>query len=230
MSQQTNGNTPYSDPQSSTTEQSNFIIRTFPVGPLQCNCSVIGDRLSGRALVVDPGGDADKILALLNELNLKVVAIIHTHAHLAHILAAGEIKKATAAPIYLHKGDQFLWDMVEEQCAMFGVPTVSLPEPDHYINDDQALNCCGGVAIHTPGHTPGSVSFWFDEYKTLIAGDTLFQGSIGRTDLPGGNFDEIKQSISERLYSLSEDAVVITGHGPSTTIGVEKQSNSFVRA
>lgn len=218
-----------SDAQNSSTAQSNFIIRTFPVGPLQCNCSVIGDRLSGRALVVDPGGDADKILALLNELNLKVVAIIHTHAHLDHILAAGEIKNATGAPIYLHKGDQFLWDMVEEQCAMFGMPTISLPEPDHYINDDQSFDCCGAVAIHTPGHTPGSVSFWFDEYKTLIAGDTLFQGSIGRTDLPGGNFDQIKQSISQRLYTLHDDAVVITGHGASTTIGTEKQSNSFVR-
>jgi len=211
------------------TSESNFIIRTFPVGPLQCNCSVIGDRLSGRALVVDPGGDADKIMALLKELNLSVVAIIHTHAHLDHILAAGEIKQATGAPIYLHKGDQFLWDMVEQQCAMFGVPKVSLPEPDQYINDDQALDCCGGVAIHTPGHTPGSVSFWFDEYKTLIAGDTLFQGSIGRTDLPGGDFEEIKKSISERIYSLDDEAVVITGHGPSTRIGLEKQTNNFVR-
>ena len=133
---------------------SNFIIRTFPVGPLQCNCSVIGDRLSGKALVVDPGGDADKILALLKELNLRVVAIIHTHAHLDHILASGEIKKATGAPIYLHKGDQFLWDMVEEQCIRFGVPKVTLPDPDHPIQDDQAFDCCGAVALHTPGHTP----------------------------------------------------------------------------
>ena len=214
----------------SESRESNFIIRTFPVGPLQCNCSIIGDRLSGRALVVDPGGDADKIMALLNQLQLSVVAIIHTHAHLDHILAAGEIKKATGAPIYLHKGDRFLWDMVEQQCAMFGVPEVTLPAPDHTIDDDQALDCCGGIAIHTPGHTPGSVSFWFDEYKTLIAGDTLFQGSIGRTDLPGGNFDEIKKSISQRIYSLDEDAVVITGHGPSTKIGVEKETNSFVRS
>ena len=208
---------------------SNFIIRTFPVGPLQCNCSVIGDRLSGKALVVDPGGDADKILALVKELNLRVVAIIHTHAHLDHILASGEIKKATGAPIYLHKGDQFLWDMVEEQCIRFGVPKVTLPDPDHHIQDDQAFDCCGAVALHTPGHTPGSVSFWFEEYKTLIAGDTLFRGSIGRTDLPGGNFEQIKQSIGQRIYSLDNDAVVITGHGPSTIIGVEKQTNSFVR-
>ena len=202
--------------------ESQFIIRTFPVGPLGCNCSVIGDRLSGRALVVDPGGNAEQILALLNELNLKAVAIIHTHAHLDHILAAGEIKNATGAPIYLHEGDQFLWDMVEEQCARFGVPPVKLPDPDHYLQDDHDLGCCGGVAIHTPGHTPGSISFWFEEYKTLIAGDTLFQGSIGRTDLPGGNFDQIITSIKERIYSLDDEAVVVTGHGPNTSIGYEK--------
>ena len=215
--------------QSNQPQSDNFVIRTFPVGPLQCNCSIIGDTLTGKALVVDPGGDADKILRLLKELNLRAVAIIHTHAHLDHILASGVIKEATGAPILLHEGDRFLWDMVEQQCARFGVPTVSLPEPDQSIEDGQALDCCGGVAIHTPGHTPGSVSFWFDEYKTLIAGDTLFQGSIGRTDLPGGNFDQIKDSISQRLYSLSDDAVVITGHGPSTQIGIEKQTNNFIR-
>jgi hydroxyacylglutathione hydrolase len=208
---------------------SQFIIRTFPVGPLQCNCSIIGDRLSSKALVVDPGGDAEQILGLLNELNLTVVGIIHTHAHLDHILASGVIKEATGAPIYLHEGDKFLWDMVGQQCVMFGVPPVTLPEPDHFMEDDQALNCCGGVAIHTPGHTPGSISFWFEEYKTLIAGDTLFQGSIGRTDLPGGNFDQIITSIKERIYTLDDDAIVVTGHGPNTAIGSEKTGNSFVR-
>ena len=208
---------------------SQFIIRTFPVGPLQCNCSIIGDRLSSKALVVDPGGDADQILGLLNDLNLTVVGIIHTHAHLDHILASGVIKEATGAPIYLHEGDKFLWDMVGQQCVMFGVPPVTLPEPDHFMEDDQALNCCGGVAIHTPGHTPGSISFWFEEYKTLIAGDTLFQGSIGRTDLPGGNFDQIITSIKERIYTLDDDAVVVTGHGPNTAIGSEKTGNRFVR-
>jgi hydroxyacylglutathione hydrolase len=209
---------------------SQFIIRTFPVGPLQCNCSIIGDRFSSKALVVDPGGDADHILALLKELDLMVVAIIHTHAHLDHILASGVIKEATGAPIHLHEDDKFLWDMVEQQCAMFGVPTIILPEPDGFIKDDQALNCCGGVAIHTPGHTPGSMSFWFEEYKTLIAGDTLFQGSIGRTDLPGGNFDQIVTSIKDRIYCLDDEALVVTGHGPNTVIGSEKRGNSFVRA
>lgn len=208
-----------------------MILETFPVGPLQCNCSIIGDPVTGKALLVDPGGDADKILARLNELNLKLVAIIHTHAHLDHVLAAGKIKAATGAPIYLHRDDQFLWDIVDQQCAMFGVPYEDkLPEPDRYIEDDQDLGCCSGVAIHTPGHTPGSVSFWFEDHKTLIAGDTLFRGSIGRTDLWGGDFSQIEKSIRERLYSLDDDATVITGHGPSTTIADEKQHNAIIRA
>jgi glyoxylase-like metal-dependent hydrolase (beta-lactamase superfamily II) len=206
-----------------------FIIRTFPVGPLQCNCSIIADRLSLRALVVDPGGDADKIMSLINGLNLTVVAIIHTHAHLDHILASGVIKEATGAPIFLHEEDKFLWDMVGEQCARFGLPSITLPEPDSFIKDDQALNCCGGVAIHTPGHSPGSTSFWFEEYKTLVAGDTLFQGSIGRTDLPGGNFDQIISSIKERIYCLDDEAIVVTGHGPNTSIADEKTGNGFIR-
>lgn len=119
--------------------------------------------------------------------------------------------------------------MLDQQCAMFGIPYSPIPDPDHYLADDQDLGCCGGVAIHTPGHTPGSTSFWFEESKTLIAGDTLFKGSIGRTDLWGGDFDTIAKSIKERIYSLDEEAEVITGHGPSTTIGDEKVGNMFVK-
>lgn len=210
---------------------SDMIVRTFPVGPLQCNCSIIGDPVSRKALIVDPGGDAQHILAQLAELDLQVVGIIHTHAHLDHVLAAGEIKKATGAPIWLHKGDQFLWDIMDQQCAMFGIPyDEPLPEPDHFLQDDNDLGCCGGVALHTPGHTPGSMSFWFDQGKTLIAGDTLFRGSIGRTDLWGGDFGAIEKSIRERIYTLDDDAVVVTGHGPGTTIGDEKESNMFIKA
>ena len=119
-------------------------------------------------------------------------AIILTHAHLDHILAAGELKKATGAEIHLHQEDKMLWDMVEQQCARFNVPTVTLPDPDHWIQDDSQLSCCSGVAIHTPGHTPGSVSFWFESQKLLVAGDTLFKRSVGRTDFPGGDFDTIE--------------------------------------
>ena len=211
-------------------EENSPIVLTFPVGPLQCNCTIIGDPVTHKALVIDPGGNPELILAQLNELSLQVVAIIHTHAHLDHILAAGDIRKATGAPIQLHREDMFLWDGVAQQCLMFGVPQISLPKPDGSLQDDHDLGCCEGVAMHTPGHTPGSTSFWFAPAKTLIAGDTLFRGGIGRTDLPGGNHKEIVKSIRQRLYELDDDVSVVTEHGPGTTIGNEKRSNMFVRA
>lgn len=212
------------------TEQSNIVRRSFPVGPLQCNCTIIGDTVTGKAIVVDPGGDADLILQTLRELHLQVVAIVHTHAHLDHILAAGEIRKATGAPVHLHEEDMFLWNDCDNQCRRFGLPPANLPDPDHYLKDDQDLGCCGGVALHTPGHTPGSTSFWFEEAKLLVAGDTLFYGSIGRTDFPGGNYEQIVTSIKEKLYTLDEEADVVTGHGPETSIGREKYNNAYVRA
>ncbi len=215
--------------QESIQPQQGVIRKTFPVGPLQCNCTILGDTRTGKAIVVDPGGDADIIMAELQALDLKVVAIYHTHAHLDHILAAGEIKAQTGAPIHLHEADKFLWDMLEQQCRMFGVPYQAQPDPDHWIKDDQDLGCCGGVALHTPGHSPGSTSFWFDEAKLLVAGDTLFRRSIGRTDLWGGDYKQIETSIKERIFSLDDAAVVVTGHGPDTSIGEEREENPFMR-
>ena len=202
----------------------------FPVGPLQCNCVVIGDRVSGKALVIDPGGDVEKILAILERESLTLTQIIHTHAHLDHILASGLLKEKTGAALYLHKGDRFLWDAVEQQCQMFGVPPTSLPDPDHELHDEQDLQCGDGVCLHTPGHTPGSVSFWFEDQKLLVAGDTLFRRGVGRTDLPGGSFESLQKSISDKLFKLDDGATVITGHGPDTTLGEEMSENPFVRA
>nr|WP_246480550.1 MBL fold metallo-hydrolase [Motiliproteus sediminis] len=195
---------------------------------MQCNCTILGDRRTGEAMVIDPGGDAEKILAEVEDLGLKVVAIYHTHAHLDHILAAGAIKAKTGAPIYLHEDDRFLWDLLEQQCRMFGVPYAPQPDPDAHVGDDQVLDCCGGVAIHTPGHSPGSTSFWFEDAKLLVAGDTLFRRSIGRTDLWGGDYDQLEKSIKERLFTLDESATVVTGHGPDTSIGEEREENPFV--
>lgn len=208
----------------------NFVRITFPAGPLQCNCTILGDRTTGHAMVVDPGGDAERILREVRGLGLKVTSIIHTHAHLDHFLAAGEIKEATGAPLCLHPKDRFLWDALETQCQMFGVPYVPQPDPDQWLQDDEELHCCRGVAMHTPGHTPGSLSFWFEEHKLLIAGDTLFRRSIGRTDLWGGDHRSIESSIRNRIYRLDEEAIVVTGHGPDTTIGEEMRENQFVRA
>ena len=192
------------------------VFESFPAGPMQCNCSIIGDAVSRKAVIVDPGGDPDKIMALIDEHNLEVVGIIHTHAHLDHILASSEIKQRTGAPLHLHQGDLFLWSNLEDQCAKFGLQYTPTPEPDAFLKDETLLDCCGGVTIHTPGHTPGSVSFWFENHGLLVAGDSLFQMGIGRTDLPGGSFQEIESSITARLFCLADDALVVTGHGALT--------------
>lgn len=207
-----------------------LIRETFPVGPLQCNCTLIGDPVSRKAIVVDPGGEPEMIVARLEALGLKLVSIIHTHAHLDHFLASGRLKELTGATLHLHPEDRFLWDGLETQCRMFGVPYSPVPAPDLPLADDEALACGCGVALHTPGHTPGSMSFWFPEARLLIAGDTLFRRGVGRTDLWGGDYATIERSIKQRLYTLDEDAVVVTGHGPETRLGDEMRENPFVRA
>ena len=210
-------------------EYTALIKEVFPVGPLACNCCIIGDPATKTAMVVDPGGDAEKIFSRTQALELNITALICTHAHFDHFLAAGELHEKTGAPIYLHREDKFLWDNLELQCQLYNVPFQPVPEPQRWLCDDQILPCCNGITLHTPGHTPGSVSFLFEEAKLLIAGDTLFRGSIGRTDLWGGDFKKIEASIRQRLYTLSDDTLVVTGHGRLTTIGHEKASNSAIR-
>ena len=209
-----------------------MIVKSFPVPPLGCNCSIIGDPITKRAIVVDPGGAHESILKDVQDLGLTVVSILHTHAHFDHFLASGEMKKATNATLCLHPDDRKLWEMLEVQCRMFGVPYAPVPLPDYWLHDEEKLIVGGieGVALHTPGHTPGSMCFHFPGEKLLLGGDTLFQGSIGRTDLWGGDFEAIERSIRERLYTLDEATRVITGHGPETQIGIERESNQFVRA
>ena len=209
-----------------------LIVETLPVGHLQCNCTILGDPVSRKAIVVDPGGDAEILIERLVELDLQVERIIHTHAHLDHFLASGKMKEATGAKLALHRDDLFLWDMLEDQCRMFGIPFEKPPPPDQWLEHEEEIDVKGvqGKALHTPGHTPGSMCFLFANQKLLIAGDTLFQGSIGRTDLWGGNYQQIEKSIQEKLYTLDEETAVITGHGESTNIGHEMRSNSFVRA
>jgi hydroxyacylglutathione hydrolase len=210
----------------------NLFIKTFPVGHLRCNCTIIGDPVSKQAIVIDPGGDAQRIIEILQEQHLTVTRILHTHAHFDHFLASGEMHKHTGAPLCLHRADQTLWEHLEDQCNLFGVPYQPVPAPHHWLEHEEELPVAQsrGQAIFTPGHTPGSMSFWFEDAKLLIAGDTLFQGGIGRTDLWGGDYPTIERSIRERLYTLDEQATVITGHGPSTTIGHEMRHNPFIRA
>jgi glyoxylase-like metal-dependent hydrolase (beta-lactamase superfamily II) len=208
-----------------------MIRKTFSVPPLGCNCSIIGDPVTKQAIVVDPGGAHERILHEVQQLGLTVTHILHTHAHFDHFLASGEMKKATGATICLHQHDLELWKNLELQCRMFGVAYASVPMPDYWLKDEEKLlvGQVSAIALHTPGHTPGSMSFHFPGDNLVLAGDTLFRGSIGRTDLWGGDFDAIEQSIRERLYTLRDATIVVTGHGPETEIGLEKETNQFVR-
>lgn len=217
--------------ETNTQTQSGILFKTFPVGRLQCNCSIIGDPVTKQAVVIDPGGDSERILDAVKEMGLTVVQVVHTHAHFDHFMASGEIHEATGAPLGLHREDKFLWDMLDTQCSMFGILFHPVPEPHHFLEHEEELALSGvkGKCLHTPGHTPGSMSFSFEDAKLLIAGDTLFQGAIGRTDLWGGDYATIERSIKQELYTLDEATRVITGHGPSTTIGDEIRHNAFVR-
>ena len=208
-----------------------LVRKTFSVPPLGCNCSIIGDPVTKRAIVVDPGGDSARILHEVQKLGLTVSHILHTHAHFDHFLASGAMKQATGAALCLHQDDLDLWENLEVQCRMFGVPFVSVPMPDYWLKDEEQvlLGEHALIALHTPGHTPGSMSFHAPNEQLVLAGDTLFRGSIGRTDLWGGNFDAIEQSIRERLYTLDDETIVVTGHGPETEIGREKESNQYFR-
>lgn len=208
-----------------------LIRKTFSVPPLGCNCSIISDPVTKQAVVIDPGGAPERILRELAQLGVTVSHILHTHAHLDHFLASSGIKKVTGATICLHQGDLELWKNLELQCRVFGVAYVPAVPPDYWLNDEEKILVGQEpvVALHTPGHTPGSLSFHFPNEKLLLAGDTLFRGSIGRTDLWGGDFKAIETSIRERLYTLDEGTIVVTGHGPDTSIGDERETNQFIR-
>lgn len=208
------------------------LLETFAVGAFQCNCSILACGDTKEAIVVDPGGDLDKILDVLRHYDLTVKWIIHTHAHLDHIYMTRDVKEQTGATIGLHREDLFLYDAFAMQAQMFGWQPRSVLPVDKYYEHGETLGFGkrNVEVIHTPGHTPGSCCFRLDNAPLLIAGDTLFARSIGRTDLPGGDYDTIEQSIKTRLYTLDPDTKVITGHGPPTTIGDERRSNPFVRA
>lgn len=207
-----------------------LIRKTFSVPPLGCNCSILGDPETKEAVVVDPGGDPVRILDEVQNLGLTVVKILHTHAHFDHFLASGTIKRATHATLCLHSDDRELWDMLELQCRVFGVEFGPAPSPEHWLQDEETLEFgrIKGIALHTPGHTPGSLCFYFHDHNLLLSGDTLFREGIGRTDLWGGDGRAIEQSIRERLYSLDESTQVIPGHGPETQIGFEQHNNPYI--
>jgi glyoxylase-like metal-dependent hydrolase (beta-lactamase superfamily II) len=203
----------------------------MPVGPLRCNCSIFGDEQTREAIVVDPGGDISEITAILEKHALKVKAIVITHGHIDHVAAAADLKALTQAPVYMNTRDQEQLDMREMQANWIGIAIPGKVDIDTPAVDGTVLGL-GSAAFHviqTPGHTKGSLCLWIPQENKLVAGDTLFRDSIGRTDLPGGDGRQILASIKTRLLDLPEDALVFPGHGESTTIGREKALNPFLR-
>lgn len=209
-----------------------MILETFPVGPLQCNCTILGDEEAGEAIVIDPGDEVGLIHRRLTELELKLNQILVTHAHIDHVGGALRLKRLTGAPIFLNENDLPLLKMMEAQAGWIGVATPETAAPDALLADGQSvgLERYQAEVLHTPGHTQGSVCLHFAPLKLLIAGDTLFAGSIGRTDLPGGNFGQIIDSIESRLLVLPDETKVQPGHGPVTTIGEERKGNPFLQS
>jgi hydroxyacylglutathione hydrolase len=211
-----------------------MILETFPVGWLQCNCSVFGDEATGEAIVIDPGDEITKVVAALEKHKLRVKMIAVTHAHIDHVGGAKKLHDLTGAPVYMNTADSELYDMLDMQAAWIGLRQAPERGPiDVSLNDGDKLivGDVAGTVLHTPGHTQGSVSLYFPlaEEKRLFAGDTLFQGSIGRTDLPGGNTKQILRSIHDKLLVLPDETIVVPGHGSATTIGAERDSNPFLQ-
>jgi hydroxyacylglutathione hydrolase len=201
------------------------------VGPLACNCYIVGDRATKEAIVIDPGGDADAIAELLASHQLTVTQIVATHAHFDHIVAAERLREVTGAPFRLHSSDNDMLGWYQESALLFlGTELPPPPDVDAAATEGDTLTA-GGVTLevlHTPGHSPGSIALVSDE--AVFTGDTLFAGSVGRTDLPGGDADALVRAVREKLFALGDDLPAYPGHGPVTTLGEERRFNPFVGA
>jgi hydroxyacylglutathione hydrolase len=208
-----------------------MIHEILPVGVLRCNCSIFGDETSREAIVIDPGDNIEEILAVLAKHQLRVEAVVITHAHIDHIGGAQKLKAATGAPVYMNARDQELYNHLEVQAGWLGMETPERTEIDVDAREGDSLTLGGAEfqILETPGHTQGSISLLIPAENKVIAGDTLFLDSIGRTDLPGGNPRQILRSIHDKLLPLDDRVVVIPGHGPNTTIGRERHRNPFLR-
>jgi glyoxylase-like metal-dependent hydrolase (beta-lactamase superfamily II) len=225
-----------------------LIHEILPVGMLQCNCHIVGDPETREAIVVDPGDDAERILEVIRRHHLKVAAIVLTHTHIDHVVGLSRVHKATGAPVYVHADDLDLYRMLEQQAAWIGWKTPEQVQIDQTVREGDVIRWGGLQAqvLHTPGHTPGSICLYMPTdipeaandgeagmperpgTSQLFAGDTLFAGSIGRTDLWGGSFPEIIRSLKGKLLTLPDDTIVYPGHGEATTIGVERETNPFL--
>jgi len=209
-----------------------MIIETFPVGWLQCNCTILGDEQTREAIVIDPGDNPQEILARLEKHGLTPRQILCTHTHIDHVGAIYELQERAGTPASIHKADLFLFEKLDVQAQWIGIPMPKRGAIEHFVEDGGAVACHGvevGV-IHTPGHTPGSASFHLaGDRNILFTGDTLFAQSIGRTDLWGGSHPQIIASIQKKLMTFDDDTLVISGHGQRTTIGQERRYNPFLK-
>lgn len=210
-----------------------MILETLSVGPFQCNCTIIGCDQTREAVVIDPGDEAESIVKILEAHQLKPKYLLHTHAHLDHVGGTCGVQQSSGGEACLHEGDRFLFDHVDKQAALFGLPTPETGEIDQWLEEGDQIKFGEHVieVWHTPGHTPGSLSFYLTDPKAnrLFTGDTLFAQSIGRTDLWGGDYQQILRSIHDKILPCSDDTIVHAGHGPNSTVGAERQSNPFLQ-
>ncbi len=210
-----------------------MIFEHLAVGMLQTNCYLIGDSQSRQAVVIDPGGDGDKIVRRLKALGMQLAAIVNTHAHFDHVMDAWRVKEELGGSIYLSKRDEpLLHDRMVGMGALGrSSPTPASTKVDHYLSEGDLLQF-GAIQLEvlgTPGHTPGHMSFLFRDAGRIFVGDTLFAGSIGRTDFPGGSYEQLIRSVRDKIFTLPGDTLVLPGHGPQTTVDREKRSNPFFR-
>ena len=209
-----------------------MILEKLSLGPFQCNCTILGCEKTKEAVVIDPGDEPERIIEILKNQGLKPKYLLHTHAHLDHVGGTCGVQEHAGGDACLHKGDEFLFDNVPMQAALFNLPPPPTGKIDQWIGEGDVLQF-GNHKIqvfHTPGHTPGSISFLLEdpEGDQLFSGDTLFARSIGRTDLWGGDFNQIIKSIRDKLLPLDDKTIIHAGHGPNSTIGAERSSNPFI--
>ena len=208
-----------------------MLLKTVVVTEFMTNCFILGDEQTKKAFVIDPGGEADKILRQIESLQLDVVAIVNTHAHVDHIGAIREVRDATGAQIMMHREELPLLQSASRMGRLFGIHVEQPPDPDRYLEEGDEISLGNSLSlkvIETPGHSPGGITLMASEGKLCFAGDTLFAGPIGRTDLPGGDYHTLISSIKNKLLPLGDEVKVLPGHGPATMLGTERRYNPFL--